>query len=870
MGLRSVVVWLLLSLVACAGEAAPDEEIGRAQAALGEPVDGFPSWQERVVHVWTNRARADPAADLAGCSSCAEAGCYTPVAPLVWDHNLGRSARFHSDNLVLGGCGLQHDSPCTVVSDIDAQYTPGPCNGDPSCGCAAGSFMCGSVGTTWSSRIALFGSSARAENIARGSSSPVSTFYQWLWEPDSNPACGWRTTNGHRANILGGSRSIGVGKAVSGTTWTQDFGGSGTPSGIVSGVHYPETGSSIEFRANWYGTAAPATAMVSVEGTCAPLALERGSETNGTYLATASVGSGCTHYYFHFTDAGGADVFYPTTGSFGIGCAADWSTTRPAPCGPCTADCTGRTCGSDGCGGSCGTCTGGQSCNASGACVCSGTLCGGVCIDTDTDPANCGGCGVTCAAGEFCAAGVCRCSPDCSGRTCGDDGCGGSCGSCPSERMCNASGACVCTSGTDCGGACVDTMTDPNNCGSCGTRCRGSTRFCVGGTCTAGCTPDCTGRSCGSDGCSGSCGACPMGQSCNTSGACVCPMGTTDCGGTCVDTATDPASCGACGTACGMGESCVAGSCTTMCVPDCTGKACGSDGCGGSCGTCASGRMCDTATGACMCSGGLSDCGGTCVDTDVNPAHCGGCGSACAVGETCAGGTCSCVPSCGGRSCGGDGCGGTCGTCASGRVCTGGSCDCSASATDCGGTCTDVRVDVMNCGSCGTACAAGESCVAGACTTDMPDAGCTPACAGRDCGDDTCGGSCGDCASDRLCASGGVCACNAELTECGGICVDTRVDSLHCGACDAPCGAGLRCVGGVCDGMPTAMPDGGTADGGVLSDGGSTPRDSATGDGGALEPITGGCGCSSVRAGAPIEGALWLIFGLLAFLRRRG
>lgn len=51
------------------------------------------------------------------------------------------------------------------------------------------------------------------------------------------------------------------------------------------------------------------------------------------------------------------------------------------------------------------------------------------------------------------------CTPDCAGKTCGDDGCGGSCGAC-TGGTCEA-GQCVCPSGEKvCKGACVD----PYNC----------------------------------------------------------------------------------------------------------------------------------------------------------------------------------------------------------------------------------------------------------------------------------------------------------------------------------------------------------------------------------------------------------------------
>jgi hypothetical protein len=38
----------------------------------------------------------------------------------------------------------------------------------------------------------------------------------------------------------------------------------------------------------------------------------------------------------------------------------------------CTPSCTGKACGSDGCGGSCGTCAGGTTCSAAGQCVATG------------------------------------------------------------------------------------------------------------------------------------------------------------------------------------------------------------------------------------------------------------------------------------------------------------------------------------------------------------------------------------------------------------------------------------------------------------------------------------------------------------------
>jgi hypothetical protein len=47
------------------------------------------------------------------------------------------------------------------------------------------------------------------------------------------------------------------------------------------------------------------------------------------------------------------------------------------------------------------------------------------------------------------------CVPHCQGKVCGDDGCGGPCGSCPEEASCQQ-GACICPGGQrECQGACI-------------------------------------------------------------------------------------------------------------------------------------------------------------------------------------------------------------------------------------------------------------------------------------------------------------------------------------------------------------------------------------------------------------------------------
>ncbi len=60
----------------------------------------------------------------------------------------------------------------------------------------------------------------------------------------------------------------------------------------------------------------------------------------------------------------------------------------------------------------------------------------------------------TCSLGS--GTGPCTCVPDCTGKMCGSDGCGGMCGSaCPSGKACSAAGVCVCQ-GQCTGRACGD------------------------------------------------------------------------------------------------------------------------------------------------------------------------------------------------------------------------------------------------------------------------------------------------------------------------------------------------------------------------------------------------------------------------------
>ena len=78
---------------------------------------------------------------------------------------------------------------------------------------------------------------------------------------------------------------------------------------------------------------------------------------------------------------------------------------------------------------------------------CPMTLCAGVCVDTESDAKNCGGCGNTCPAGASCMSGKCVCPGN--------------------ETLCTK--------------MCVDMSHDASNCGACGHNCQGG--MCVASMC---------------------------------------------------------------------------------------------------------------------------------------------------------------------------------------------------------------------------------------------------------------------------------------------------------------------------------------------------------------------------------------------------
>lgn len=137
-----------------------------------------------------------------------------------------------------------------------------------------------------------------------------------------------------------------------------------------------------------------------------------------------------------------------------------------------------------------------------------------------------------------------------------------------------------------------------------------------------------------------------------------------------------------------------------------------------------------------VCAAPRSMCGENCVDTNVDPIHCGACGNRCPTGQSCVSGRCQLV--------------------------------CPTGQTACVGRCVDTAIDPANCGSCGRACASGSTCSGSACSAIAMGVAAGGPCTGMTCGASGAMG-CSMIVAAGFCTA----ACNngapsSEQSQCGG------------------------------------------------------------------------------------------------------
>jgi Cys-rich repeat protein len=523
------------------------------------------------------------------------------------------------------------------------------------------------------------------------------------------------------------------------------------------------------------------------------------------------------------------------TGRCEPGCSRDEACTGETPrcnpstrtCVPCVTDAhcpAGNVCRGNRCV---------RGCSPTQPCPLGQRCCTDACVDTESNPANCGGCGMSCT--------LPNAEPTCTMGRCAVGRCAGRFGDCDRDAM---------------NGCETDTRTSAAHCGRCGLACpvpANARATCAEGACGFACEPgfgDCNRDP--ADGCEADlrtstahCGTC--GTACATAngtaacrmGACavgMCSPGFENCdnaqaNGCEADLRSDPRNCGGCSRICGI-------------LPNST------PGC---------------ATGACgiaSCDAGFADCdrnvaNGCEVDTRSSAEHCGACGRACAFANAsgaCASGACRlvrCNPGfadCDGNPLNGcevnlatdiDHCGACRNVCPTpmggGAACRAGMCTvgaCARPLADCNGSPTDgceVNTDtsIDHCGACGAACARPANgtagCRAGACeiascNTGFSDCdrnlanGCETNLASdpRSCG--RCGAACPAPANGTAGCAFGVCsvgACDPGFANCDGLAANgceaaLATSGTHCGACGRACTGGQSCAGGVCQ-CPTGQ-----------------------------------------------------------------
>jgi hypothetical protein len=393
-------------------------------------------------------------------------------------------------------------------------------------------------------------------------------------------------------------------------------------------------------------------------------------------------------------------------------------------------------------------------------------------------------CDTHCCQGACCAAGATECNPsglccapNCAGRQCGPDGCGGggggTCGACPPGEVCDEdSGQCSCD-GARCAAACCapgqvcDLASSPNRC----------------------CTPEPRATTCPVDTCGEVRNNCGEEVDCGACEPIICFTGTCHADTHRCTYAGDPN--GQPGTLCPAPRVCCADQCcpahqvcdvsgpiSICCTPEPAATTCHPPGGTPRCGMAPNNCGQDVNCGACE---EVACQTGTCSAADhhctyvTNPNL-----TPCSTGTVTAGVCCDgqCVP---GDCCTTADCTGVVNACTEHTCTCGGGPACTRATERCcgaspGGTCVHDQTDPTNCGGCGHHCPAG-TCQVATCTHGVCGTAPVP--------DDTNPG--GACPGSEVC--------------CSGACTDRSTNHDHCGTCNNPCNDRVCATGACFSGM---------------------------------------------------------------------
>ncbi len=260
-------------------------------AGYGVPVDGYPSYEERVLLLWTNAARVAPEEFdqeyQSGYEPCSFddflADEQVPKSPLYLDLDLTEASRYHSITMEENSC-FQHDS-------------------------------CDGSGEDMATRVSHYydDSGYVGENIAMGTNDPRYAVMGM-----------WMCSSGHRANIMLGDYNE-MGPGISGAYLTQDFAAGSLEEGDPPVRIAVEDGDFL--YADWGDVDAPAALQLVVDGVESDMNLMYGADELGIYsIAPAFDGEACNPWYVWWETADGEQGTFPAEGSYQHGdCDEEWT-----------------------------------------------------------------------------------------------------------------------------------------------------------------------------------------------------------------------------------------------------------------------------------------------------------------------------------------------------------------------------------------------------------------------------------------------------------------------------------------------------------------------------------------------------------------